>query len=703
MKKSSLAAVLGIAALVATALTLRVRQVAERATAPQESGGHPPRVAGGFEVALTVYDGGLSEGWQDWGWGPHELPKSGPARVMFAGYGGIVLHHEELRSGFGALSFRYKPGSSWPDFLAVAVQRASSSDAQFPQVPIEPRHVLLLADGWREVLIAWRELNPSNLPFDRIAISARSSVPTDWVELDKIVLTSANAAAKLAAPTRDVDLDITCGAASHPISELIYGSSGGDSASGQSAQRLGGNPMTRLNWDAGNLWNAGSDWFFENGKLESTIWDWIDAGARASTPTAVVVPMIGWVAKDSTSVGFPRSKFPKQRNFDNDRTEAGDGYAPDGVKIKPGPATQTSVPAPPELIARWVQAVRDKDRARGGRGVAMYILDNEPSLWSVNHRDVHPDPVTYDELLDRTIRYATAIRGSDPDALIAGPAEWGWRGYLLSGKDQESDGSADRRAHGDVPLIPWYLRKLAEHEHTTGRRLLDVVDVHFYPAADGMYGPKARVDPEAAERRVRSTRALWDPTYRDESWIKEPIELIPRLKKWVAENYPGRKISIGEWSFGAETHISGGLATAEALGRFGQQGLDAAFFWGGPKAGTPSFWAFRAYRNFDGAGGRFLSVSLPTRESDKVSLFASRDDKGTHLVAVAINRDPTFAVRATIGLGACDSPGSARVFSYEAGASGLAEGSVDQSDPANPRITLAPSSFSVIDLHLRRR
>ena len=86
------------------------------------------------------------------------------------------------------------------------------------------------------------------------------------------------------------------------------------------------------------------------------------------------------------------------------------------------------------------------------------------------------------------------------------------------------------------------------------------------------------------------------------------------MKEWVRDNYPGRKISLGEWSFGAEAHISGGLATAEALGRFGQQGLDAAFHWGGLKKDTPTYWAFRAFRNFDGQGGRFQNVSLPVRE-----------------------------------------------------------------------------------------
>jgi hypothetical protein len=705
MSKKRWVVLLGVAILSAGALALRVRQVARRtARAASAAQATPRSVAASLDPAEVAYDGQLGAGWKDWGFGPHELPSTGPAKVVFAGFGAIVLQHAELRANYGGVAFQYKAPSLWPEFLAVGLKRGGSADAAFPQVAVDARNTTPLADGWRQVFVEWSQLNPANLAVDRIAITARSTVLSDWVLLDKIVLTKPLPGASVGAPTRDVELKISCGAALGPISPLIYGGAAGDWESGQSAERIGGNLTSRLNWDAGNLWNTGNDWFFENGKVDSTVWDWLDADARRRAPAALTVPMIGWVAKDATSVGFPRAKFRVQRKFDEYRSEAGDGYAPDGSKIKPGSPEQTSIPASPAMIGHWIRTVREKDRARGARSASMYILDNEPSLWNSTHRDVHPEPVSYDELLDRTIRYATEIRSADPDGLIAGPAEWGWRGYFFSGKDQAQDPGlrSDRRAHGDIALIPWYLQKLAEHERTAHTRLLDVLDVHFYPAAEGLYGAKARVDPASAELRIRSTRALWDPTYLDESWINESIALIPRLKKWVAENYPGRQISIGEWSFGADEHISGGIATAEALGRFGQQGLDAAFYWNGPKKGTATFWAFRAYRNFDGKGGRFLDVALPTREADKVSLFASRDDSGSHIVAILVNRDPAFAVHAQLELPACGRPVSRRVFVYGPGSTSLTEANDPGAHAVRAPITLDPYSFAVVDLQIER-
>jgi len=52
------------------------------------------------------------------------------------------------------------------------------------------------------------------------------------------------------------------------------------------------------------------------------------------------------------------------------------------------------------------------------------------------------------------------------------------------------------------------------------------------------------------------------------------VELIPRLKRWVAQCYPGLKIGITEYNWGGEDDISGALALADILGVFGREGLD---------------------------------------------------------------------------------------------------------------------------------
>jgi len=487
---------------------------------------------------------------------------------------------------------------------------------------------------------------------------------------------------------------VRCAGKTHPISELIYAGATDDWSAGVSAKRIGGNPLSRANWENGT-WNAGHDWFFENGKQDSTLIEVLKEAGEKRQKIAIVVPLLGWVSKDGSSAGFPRAKFPDQRKFDQWRPEAGDGYRPDGTPIPPGDPRETSVPAPPELIAKWLRQVVE-NAGTEKRAVHMYILDNEPSLWNVTHRDVHPQPVGYDELLDRTIKYATVIRDTDPQALIAGPAEWGWINYMTSAVDREAKNEQDRERHGGVALVPWYLKKLNEHEKATGKRLLDVLDLHFYPAADGIYNGNA-TDAKAAAKRIRSTRGLWDPNYRDESWIKEAIRLIPRMKEWVHSSYPGLKLSIGEWSFGADGHISGGLATAEALGRFGQHGLDYAFYWGELKETNANYWAFRAFRNFDGKGGRFQDTAVPVKETEHVSLFASKDATGKRLVLVLLNRDADNKATVSIALQDCGRAASAQLYSFDANSKALSP-APSQLAPSSVSVVLEPYSFATLDV-----
>lgn len=649
-----------------------VRRAQAAASASASVSALRQRPPGPLAVVESVFDGKLGVGWRDGGWGRHEFPPTGPVRVNFGGYAGIAFHRKpELPSDFGGLAFRYKAPPAWGSFLSVSVKQAGEQIGKFPQVNVEPDDLRDAGSGWKEAWLDWGRLNPQNLPVDRLVISASKPVGNDWVELDKVVLTKNEGPAR-EAPERDAAAAVQCNEPAEPISPLIYGIATDTWESGGTAFRIGGNPTTRLNWELG-AWNAGSDWFFENASGGVGVWERVSQVAARHATTAVTVPMLGWVAKDGTSVGFPIAKFPKQQATDPHRPEAGNGIAPDGTKLRPGAPSETSVAAPPEKIAKWIASLREKDAASGARGVAMYILDNEPSLWSDTHRDVHPDPVSQDELLERTAHYASAIRAADPDTLIAGPAEWGWTGYLYSGKDREIGVQLrpDRRAHGDEPLIVWYLKKIAEYEKVKHVKILDVLDLHYYPQAERIYGQNARTDREGAALRLRATRSLWDPTYTDESWIKEPIRLIPRMREWVEQNHPGLKLSLGEWSFGADDHVSGGLATAEALGRFGQQGLYSAFYWDGPKPNTATYWAYRAFRNFDGAGGRFLDFSLKTRDAENVSLFASRDEAGTHVVVVLVNRDPTYALRTRVAVATCGKVVKRRAFTYTGDAKGL--------------------------------
>jgi hypothetical protein len=490
---------------------------------------------------------------------------------------------------------------------------------------------------------------------------------------------------------------------------MIYGIAFGDDGTaselGASARRWGGNPTSRYNWKLRNAWNTGADWFFRNvvPAKENPPWDqFLEENAKRGMSTAFTLPIIGWVAKDATSCGFSASSYPEQKRFDPEVRSCGDGVSPTGTLLPSGSPTATSEPAPPEYVADWVRAIRAKGRA-SPRPTRLYFLDNEATLWHNTHRDVHPERVTYDELLARTLAYGSAVRAADPDARIAGFVAWGWPALFYSAADKPESRpvlATDRLAHGRKDLLPWWLSELRAHDEKAGTRTVDLVDVHFYPQATGVgIYSEGWTDPESCARRIRSVRALWDGTYKDESWIGEPINLIPRLRAWIDKEYPGLGISIGEYNFGAEGHISGGLAVAEALGRFGLNRVDAAFYWSMPPKGSAAYWAFRAFRNYDGAGGKVGDVSVRATVSESAglaSVFATRRRDGA-IVLVALNHEGERPLELTVDAGSCGNVAPARFFSYS-GEEGLQAAKEPAGRAERRALRLSPWSMNVLEM-----
>jgi hypothetical protein len=195
---------------------------------------------------------------------------------------------------------------------------------------------------------------------------------------------------------------------------------------------------------------------------------------------------------------------------------------------------------------------------------------------------------------------------------------------------------------------------------------------------------------------LRSTRALWDPNYRDESWITEPIRFIPRIKEVIERSYPGTPLFISEWNFGAETSLNGALAIADALGIFGREGVDAAAYWRNPPVGSPGWMAFKMHGNYDGQGSRFGGSVLPVTNSDADSLsaYAALDDAAGVVRLMLINKQPAEALTVDVELsGGTASTG--RRFTYSG--DDLEAIVADEADATVP-VEVPPYSITLLEL-----
>ena len=433
-----------------------------------------------------------------------------------------------------------------------------------------------------------------------------------------------------------------------PISPLVYGMAAAPGPVLRTLRvplnRWGGNTASRYNWQLANAWNTGSDWFFMNVAIEADAWQGFLRRTRDAGATAILtLPLVGYVARDTHSHSFSVERYGPQQKHAPGRPDAGNGVLPDGRPLygnDPGDANRR---ADPEFVAAWLRSVKRlfPDLATDGRLIV--ALGNEPMLWNKTHRDVHPEPVTYDEYLARFIAMARMVRRELPGVKLAGPELWGWPALFESARDRDEGRGLDRKAHGKTPFLPWFLERLKAHEETHGECLLDIVTVHYYPQAEGVHSEQAT--PGHQLRRIAATRSLFDPSYKDPSWIDRRIRLVPRLREWIADAYPGRMLGITEYNWGAENDISGAIALADALGIMGQQQVDLACYWTTPPEASPASRAYALYRNADGRGAAFGNRAWGVRwngdgkqQYEACALYAAELPEREILTLLAINK-----------------------------------------------------------------
>ena len=404
--------------------------------------------------------------------------------------------------------------------------------------------------------------------------------------------------------------------------------------------RVGGNRFSAYNWE-NNASNAGSDYMFQNDEYlsASDIPGTAMEGALATADSGLLATIVTGQLADYVAA---------DKNGGGDVTTAPDYLTTRFKKnvLTKGSALSAMPDATDDSVYQdeflgWVQAAHAKSKV-------LIALDNEPDLWDGTHKEIWPMGVTYDDFIKRDLAYAKMARKQFAKAELLGYASYGWYGWTTF-QDKYKSGN----------FLDYYLDKMKAGEADVGGRAIDYLDVHWYSEARGVSSDaKTRVtaggtsDAEI-KARVQAPRSLWDSTYVEPSWIsdglktsepdgKGAIALIPRLKKQIADHYPGTKLAFAEWNYGADAHISGGVATADALGIFGRDGVDLACNW---LANPDSFFrdgAYQIFGNYDSKGAHFGDTSVGATAADVSvsSIYAAKDAADAQrLTIVAINKD----------------------------------------------------------------
>jgi hypothetical protein len=634
----------------------------------------------------TIYDDTLENGWQNWSWATVNFANTSPTHnsssdsisVTAGAYQAVYFHQTAFDpSTFTNLSFWINGGSTGGQLLQAQAILNGSAVASGVQL------AALTANTWKQVNVPMSSLVPSGQSqIDGLWIQDRSGVAQPTFYVDDVTLQSGPPPPP--STNANVTVQIDALANRHDISPLVYGvafASTSNQLSDLNApiHRSGGNATTRYNWQI-NATSHAADWYFESiaesssaagGDGDNFIQESKNGGAQAM----LTIPIIGWVAKlganRASLASYSIAKYGAQTDHDPYWADAGNGVSTNGINITNNDPTDANMTADTNFQAGWVQHLTNQWGTATNGGLRYYLMDNEWSIWHSTHRDVHPIGATMDEVLGKFSDYSTMVKGIDPNALVAGPEEWGWPGYFYSGYDQQWSGAhtnynqadyPDRAAHGGQDFAPWFLSQMQQRSHAAGKRLIDIFSLHYYP--QGGEALNDDISTSTQLLRNRSTRSLWDTNYVDETWINSIVMLIPRMKNWVTTNYSGTLIGITEYNWGADDYMNGATAQADILGIFGREGLDLATRWTCPNSGTPVYNSFKMYRNYDGNKSTFgdTSVLATVPNPDNLAAFAAVRTNDGAMTIMVINKDPINATPVTLNVTNFAAAGTAQLW-----------------------------------------
>ncbi|MCQ2417435.1 MAG: dockerin type I domain-containing protein [Oscillospiraceae bacterium] len=500
-----------------------------------------------------------------------------------------------------------------------------------------------------------------------------------------------------------IAVDVSAG--HQEISPYIYGinDSGHLDQVNVNAVRQGGNRYSAYNWE-NNYSNAGSDWkhnsdtYLVNGYSKE----------RAAEPAACALTLSDECVKHNIPYKIATIQMAGYVSADADGPVTEKESAPSARWKEVKAAKNAPFAATPDLTDDYVYMdeyvnylVSKLGDASTASGINAYNLDNEPSLWSSTHELMHPNKTTYKEMTDKSIEFASAIKAVDPKAEVFGLALFGFGAYLQLNQAPDADSSYNW-------FLSYYLDQMAKAEKENGKRLIDVIDVHYYSEATGDKRVTDNTASSAADikARLQAPRTLYEEGFKEKSWIADSfssyLPILPNIQKSIDTYYPGTKLAITEYNFGGGDHISGAIAQADTLGIFAKNNVYVATLW--PLSSNIDYQlaAIDLYTNYDGEGSSFGNTLVEAASSDtEVSnVYASINDNDESKVTMVLtNKDTDNAKTATIQIAGNASYKSAAVYGLTEESSSIQLMGVEENIKDNT-FTVTLPAMSVVQIEV---
>ncbi|HEY8937890.1 MAG TPA: glycoside hydrolase family 44 protein [Cyclobacteriaceae bacterium] len=267
-------------------------------------------------------------------------------------------------------------------------------------------------------------------------------------------------------------------------------------------------------------------------------------------------------------------------------------------------------------------------------------MDNEVEIWSGTHDDAMPTQLAAEDFMQKYFAVAKMARAKYPDIKLVGPVtanEWQW--YNWNGNVINVGGT-------NYAWIEYFIKRVGEEEAATGIRLLDVVDIHFYPGSTDV------------SQVVQMHRVYFDETYDfpeanglkkinggyDNSLTKEYI--FGRIKTWLDKYLPANHgVTLGVTETGVNITNTNGIAVwyASTLGEFMKHPEVEMF--------TPWTWSVGMWETLHLYSRYNKPTFIPATSTDEtnVSGYPSINATGDSITIMLVNRSTTASKTVNVG------------------------------------------------------
>ncbi len=272
-------------------------------------------------------------------------------------------------------------------------------------------------------------------------------------------------------------------------------------------------------------------------------------------------------------------------------------------------------------------------------------MDNEPEIWQSTHDDIASSAITAEIYMQKYFAVAKAARQKYPNIKLTGPVspnEWQWYTWNDNKVHYAVDGK-------DYCWLEYFIKRIAEEEQASGVRLLDVIDLHFYPSTAGNPNLTLQLhhiwfdkqwDYSAANGVKVTGSGNWDNTITKEF-------VFERCNQWLTK-YKGANHGV-TFALSEYGSIDGSNANVVAcwyashLGVFANNGVE--YF-------TPWDWyagQWEVMNLFSNNFGQFSTLASSSNETT-MSAYSSLSSDGDSLMIVVVNRDRVNARTAAISI-----------------------------------------------------